>query len=110
MAATGLVRQGAHNFNESRLAAKSHPSAEQIPNKTKYKTIENGTEVEKDLVFTADDIAKAINWRNRGDVKSKAELAKLIKEKAPGISDEEVNRIMGSSNALRELGLIRDTP
>lgn len=110
MAATGLIRQGAHNFNESRLAAKSHPGAEQIPYKTKYKTTENGVEVEKDVVFTADDIAKAIALGNRGDTKSKAELAKLIKEKAPGISDEEVNRIMGSSNALRELGLVRDTP
>lgn len=110
MAATGLARQGAHNFNESRLAAKSHPSAEQIPYKTKYKTTENGVEVERDVVFTADDIGKAIDWRNRGDATSKAELAKLIKEKAPDIPDEEVNRIMGNANALRELGLVRDTP
>lgn len=111
MAATGLVRQGAHNLNESRLAAKSHPGAEQIPYKTKYKVKgENDVEVEKDLTLDPTDIHEAVRLKNLGDTKSRAELTKIIKNKYPDISDTEINRILGDQKALKELGLVRNTP
>lgn len=105
MTLTGVARRGTKAFNESRLAANAHPDPKPIPRKTKYKTAD-GTE--KDLVFTDDDINKATPLFQLRDQKSRADLAKLIKDRYPDIPDEEVNRILGDAGALRDLGIAKN--
>jgi hypothetical protein len=43
-----------------------------------------------------------------GENKSKEALATMLRNK--GVPAEEINRILGNSQALKELGLIRETP
>ena len=105
MTLTGVTRRGVKAINESRLAANAHPDPKPIPRKTKYKTAD-GTE--KDLVFTDDDINKATPLFQLRDQKSRADLAKLIKDRYPDIPDEEVNRILGDVGALRDLGIAKN--
>lgn len=106
MAATGLTKRGVHAANEARLAKHSHPGVEPIPYATKFK---NADGTEDTLTFNPDDIRKATAFFNRGDKKSRAKLVELIKAKKTNIPDEEINRILGDPNALRELGLVHET-
>lgn len=106
MAATGLTKRGVHAANEARLAKHSHPGVEPIPYATKFK---NADGTEDTLTFNPQDIRNATAFFNRGDKKSRAKLVELIKAKKPNIPDEEINRILGDPNALRELGLVHET-
>jgi hypothetical protein len=53
-------------------------------------------------------IAKLTHFTAAGDRKSKEMLSQMLRDQH--VPAEEINRIMGDANALRELGLIRETP
>jgi hypothetical protein len=53
-------------------------------------------------------IAKLTHFTAAGDRKSKEMLSQMLRDQK--VPAEEINRIMGDANALRELGLIRETP
>ena len=105
MSALGLVRTATKARSDSRLAKNSAPTPEQPTRTTKFKA-EDGTE----QTVTLDDgqISQLTSLRAMGENKSKEALATMLRNK--GVPAEEINRILGNSQALKELGLIRETP
>lgn len=105
MSAIGFTGRAINAGKEAKLAHASHPGAESIPYKTKYKVKgDNGVEVEKFVEFSPQDVKTATELFLRGS-KSKEALSKLIKGKYPDIPDSEISRIVGDERALWELGI-----
>lgn len=105
MSALGLIRTTKKAISDSRLAKNSAPAPEQPTRTTKFKAAD-GTE----QTVTLDDgqISQLTSLRAMGENKSKEALATMLRDK--GVPAEEINRILGNSQALKELGLIRETP
>lgn len=105
MSALGLVRTTKKAISDSRLAKNSAPTPEQPTRTTKFKA-EDGTE--QSVTLDEGQISQLTSLRAMGENKSKEALATMLRNK--GVPAEEINRILGNSQALKELGLIRETP
>ena len=105
MSALGLVRTATKARSDSRLAKNSAPAPEQPTRTTKFKA-EDGTE--QSVTLDDGQISQLTSLRAMGENKSKEALATILRNK--GVPAEEINRILGNSQALKELGLIRETP
>ena len=100
---TGLAGKLGRHFSDARLAANTQKDVKQLTRTTKYKA-EDGTE--KPITLTEGDIATIT--KAKGDTKSKEALSTKLKDS--GVPAEEVNRIMNNPEALKELGLVHNTP
>lgn len=100
---TGLAGKLGRHFSDARLAANTQKDVKPLTRTTKYKA-EDGTE--KSVTFTEGDIATIT--KGKGDTKSKKALSDKLEE--AGVPAAEVNRIMNNPEALKELGLVHNTP
>ena len=101
MSALGLVRNTSRAISDSRLAKNSTPASEKPTRTTKFKAAD-GTE--QPVTLDEGQISTLTNLRGRDKKAAKEKLAEMLRDQ--NVPAEEINRIMGNSQTLKELGLI----
>ena len=106
MSIMGLAGKGRRAVEDSRLAARVNPEAKPISRTTKY-TKADGSEGEVSL---SDSELRVLTESGTKGEKNIREKLKSILTDTHGIPETEANRIMDDPVALKELGLIHNTP